>query len=296
LLKEGFNINTKPLGEFVFLDNVLSGSQNKECRQIFVYKDYYEELKKYISLGIEPTKCTISKNLTRNALTTTDVYLVPVAMDKLGICIIPDCEVPVYEDVRMVKPYSRTPEEEKQYEELMAWIEAEKEYSKKVKEVSEAVNSKECTVEKKPKENRQKGTYKTVNQWKEAGQKVKAEEIENPKSRTYVDTKSKYYALYIEEQTEEISEDDTKEIPITEWSTGLQLGTEENHECMENVFDGMGLVSKELGEKFKNYLDVPYKITGYQLRLPSVKGFFPCVDFHDYYKKYGIETITDIWG
>jgi hypothetical protein len=27
-----------------------------------------------------------------------------------------------------------------------------------------------------------------------------------------------------------------------------------------------------------------------------VKGFFPCVDFHGYYKKHGIEKITDMWG
>ena len=31
------------------------------------------ETEEHISLGIEPEKCTISKNLTRNALTITDV-------------------------------------------------------------------------------------------------------------------------------------------------------------------------------------------------------------------------------
>ncbi len=206
LLKEGFYTDTDPVGHFVFIDNVLSGSQNKECRQIFVLEKYLEKLKEHISLGIEPDKCTISKNLTRNALTTTDVYLVPADMKKFGICIIPDCEVPVYEDVMMVKPYTRTPEEEQRYQELMAWIEADKEYYKKIKAVSEAVNASDCNVEKIPKENRKKSTYKTVNQWKEAGRKVKAEELENPKARTYVDTKSKYYALYIEEQTDEIGE------------------------------------------------------------------------------------------
>lgn len=185
LLKDGFYMNTESVGHFVFLDNVLSGSQNKECRQIYVYQDYYEKLKEYISLSIEPEKCTVSKNLTRNALTTTDVYLIPVDIKELGICIIPDCEVPVYEDVNMVKAYTRTPEEEKLYEELMAWIEADKEYYKKIKEVSETVNFADCKVEKKPKENRQTGTYKTVNQWKEAGRKVKVEELENPKARTY---------------------------------------------------------------------------------------------------------------
>ncbi|AJA48519.1 hypothetical protein CPAST_c24490 [Clostridium pasteurianum DSM 525 = ATCC 6013] len=247
LLENGFYINTDPLGHFVFLDNVLSGSQNKECRQIFVYEDYYEKLKEYISLGAEPNKCTVSKNLTRNALTTTDVYLVPVHIKEVGICIIPDCEVPVYEDVNIIKSYTRTEEEEKKYEELMAWIEADKEYYKMIKEASEAVNSVDCKVEKKSKENRQKGTYKTVNQWKDTDRKVKAEELGNPKARIYVDTKSKYYPLYIEEQTDEIGKEEIKEIPITEWSTGLQLFTDENHKCIENVFDGMGIISKELG-------------------------------------------------
>lgn len=296
LLSEGFYINTEPLGHFVFLDNVLSGSQNKECRQIFVYEDYYEKLKEHISLGVEPKKCTVSKNLTRNALTTTDVYLIPTDMKKLGICIIPDCEVPVYEDVNIVKQYTRTPEEEKLYEDLMAWIDADKEYYKKIKSASEAVNSNECKIEKKTKENRQKGTYKTVNQWKTDGRKVKAEELENPKARIYVDTKAKYYPLYIEEQTDEIKEDETKEIPITEWSTGLQLYTDKSHKCIENVFDGMGIISKKLGDKFKEFIGTDYPITGYQLRIPAIKGFFPVVDFKAYFKKHNIEFITDMWG
>ncbi len=291
LLKEGFYTDTQPQRHFVFLDNVLSGSQNKECRQIFVLEKYFEKLKEHISLGIESEKCTISKNLTRNALTTTDVYLAPADMKNLGICIIPDCEVPVYEDVMIVKPYIRTPEEEQQYQELMAWIQEDKEYYKLVKAGNDSVNSEDCTLEKQTRSNRDKKKYKTVNQWEDVDRKVKAEELENPKARVYVDKKGKYYALYIEEQT-----DETKEIPITEWSTGLQLVTDKDHKCIENVFDGMGLVSKRLGKIFKDSLDAKYKITGYQLRLPCIKGFFPCVDFHGYYKKHGIETITDIWG
>jgi ribosomal protein S15P/S13E len=296
LLKEGFYLNTEPEVHMVFLDNVLSGSQNKECRQIFIQEKPYENLKEHISLGIEPSKCTISKNLTRNALTTTDVHLVPVDMKSLGICIIPDCEVPVYETVNMIKPYNRTAEEDKKYDELMAWIEEDKEYYKAVKAGSDVVNAKDCTIEKQTKKNRKKATYKTVRQWNEKGRKVKLEELENPKARFYVDDKEKYYALYIEEQTNEIVEEEIKEIPITEWSTELQLVTEENHKCMENVFDGMGLVSKRLGSKFEKHLEVKHKITGYQLRLPCVKGFFPCVDFHGYYKKHGVGAITDMWG
>ena len=77
---------------------------------------------------------------------------------------------------------------------------------------------------------------------------------------------------------------------------GLQVVTDKNHKCMENVFDGMGIVSKELGEKFEKFLKTDYPITGYQLRLPAIKGFFPVVDFKAYYKKHNIEYIYDIWG
>lgn len=70
---------------------------------MFILEKYLAKLNEHVSLGKEPEKCTVSKNLTRNALTTTDVYLVPVDMKKLGICIIPDCEVPVIEDVNIIK-------------------------------------------------------------------------------------------------------------------------------------------------------------------------------------------------
>ena len=111
LLNDGFYLKGREK-HMVFLDNVLSGSQNKECRQLFVDEEY-------VAIGVEPSQCTISKNFTRNALTTTDVYLVPVDMQKLGICIIPDCEVPVYETVNMIKPYKRTAEEEKLFTKLL---------------------------------------------------------------------------------------------------------------------------------------------------------------------------------
>ncbi|MBP1310808.1 hypothetical protein JOD82_003922 [Paenibacillus sp. 1182] len=74
---------------YVFLDNVLTGAQNKEGRQIFVLEKYAEALKALVFLGTEPTKSTVSKNLTRNALTTTDLYLFPVDMKQLTICILP---------------------------------------------------------------------------------------------------------------------------------------------------------------------------------------------------------------
>src|SRR5690606_10967503 len=124
------------------------------------------------------------------------------------------------------------------------------------------------------------------NQWIKEGRIVLETQIEKPSARGYNEKLSEYYPVWTIEQTDEYPD-----IPITEWSTGLQLVTEENHECMENVFDGMGLVSKRLGQLMEEQLQVDYRINGYQLRLPSIKGFFPCVDFHKYYKKHNITII-----
>lgn len=293
LLTDGFYLK-KSNRHMVFLDNVLSGSQNKECRQIFVDEAYYEALKEHVSIGVEPTKCTISKNLTRNALTTTDVYLVPVDMQKLGICIIPDCEVPVYETVNMIKPYTRTADEEKKFAELQSYIEEKQELDKKISSIRNKVNQEGCKVLSLANDAGNWSQFKTARKWQSEGRTIKEAEWETPFARIAIE--GKYHPVWKEAQTEELPEDALKEIPVTEWSTGLQLVTEENHACIENVFDGMGLVSKRLGEQFEKVLDVPYTVTGYQLRLPAIKGFFPCVDFHGYYKKHGIETITDIWG
>ena len=293
LLNDGFYLKGRDK-HMVFLDNVLSGSQNKECRQLFVDEDYYQKLKEYVAIGVEPSQCTISKNLTRNALTTTDVYLVPVDMQKLGICIIPDCEVPVYETVNMIKPYKRTAAEDQQFAKLQAYIEEKQELDKKMSATRSMVNKEDCKVLPLANSGGNWSQFKTVRKWQAEGRIVKDTEWEKPFGRIEID--GKYHPVWKESQTEELPEDTLKEIPVTEWSTGLQLVTEENHACIENVFDGMGLVSKRLGEQFEKVLDVPYTVTGYQLRLPSIKGFFPCVDFHSYYKKHGIETIMDMWG
>ena len=196
----------------------------------------------------------------------------------------------------MVKPYKRTANEEKLYKELMEKIDANNQYYDKVKEAKELVNDKECNVETESYKSRDKEKYRTVNQWKEEERKVIVEELIKPAARIYNDKKGNYNSLYAKEQTAEFTEDDLMDIPITEWSTGFQLAQDEKHTCMENVFDGMGLVSKEFGDLIEKVIDPGYHITGYQLRLPSIKGFFPVVDFKGYFKKHNIDSITDMWG
>lgn len=296
LLNEGFTANYysetgKLLGthKFVFLDNVLSGSQNKECRQFFVLEKYYEPLKRHVSLDTEPTKCTISKNLTRNALTTTDVYLFPVDMKKLTICIIPDKEVPVIEDVEMIKPYTRTPEEEAMYAELQVFMSAEKEYDKQRLNILEKVRKNKIELKVAP-ENRDK--YKTVGGWEREGRRVRLDALIEPTWKV-IKKDGTHVPVWTIEQTEPY---ERRDVPITEWSTGFQLAVVKDHTVTENVFDGMGLVSKELGQQMEQFLQTDFPVTGYQLRLPAMKGFFPCVDFREYFRKHKVKRIKDIFG
>ena len=44
--------------------------------------------------------------------------------------------------------------------------------------------------------------------------KGKGRRTRESKARIYVDTKAKYYALYIEEQTDELGEDEIKRFPL----------------------------------------------------------------------------------
>jgi hypothetical protein len=296
LLSEGYTANYYSgsgklisTDKFVFLDNVLSGSQNKECRQIFVLDKYYEVLKHHVSIGTEPTKCTVSKNLTRNALTTTDVYLFPVEIKDLTICIIPDKEVPVIEDVEMIQPYTRTPEEEAIYADLQQYLQSEKEFNKERQKILEKVKERKLEPKVAP-EDREK--YKTVGLWEKEGRRVGLNALIQPAWKV-IKKDGTHVPVWTIEQTEPY---ERRDVPITEWSTGLQLSEIKAHKVMENVFDGMGLVSKELGELLGRFLQTDFPITGYQLRLPAIKGFFPCVDFREYFRKHGVGKIKDIFG
>ncbi|WDM22897.1 hypothetical protein [Paenibacillus polymyxa] len=297
LLEKGFtaiysNTNGQEIARhtYVFLDNVLSGAQNKECRQLFVLEKYDEALKAHVSLGTEPTQCTVSKNLTRNALMTTDVYLCPVDMKQLTICILPDKEIPVTEDVEMILPYHRTPEEEGKYVKLQAYMEEEKHYEKQRQKISQKVKDHKIELPIAPNDREQ---YKTTGRWeRENNRRVCLEHLTKPAWK--VEKKDGVSVpVWTINQTEPYEK---KELPIAPWSTGLQLAEVKSHTVMENVFDGMGLVSKELGQQMERFLQVDYTITGYQLRLPTIKGFFPCVDFHGYFRKHNVKRIQDIFG
>ncbi len=61
-------------------------------------------------------------------------------------------------------------------------------------------------------------------------------------------------------------------------------------------FDGEGLISKAYAER----LDIAYCgahiHSSFQIRMPYVKGMLHQVDFKDFFRKYNVKTIQDVWG
>ena len=60
--------------------------------------------------------------------------------------------------------------------------------------------------------------------------------------------------------------------------------------------DGSGLNSPEIAEAWATQLGLSHIPCLYMIRLPYIKGLSISVDFRSFYKKRGIEFITDIWG
>lgn len=61
-------------------------------------------------------------------------------------------------------------------------------------------------------------------------------------------------------------------------------------------FDGEGLISKRYAAAVDKAYCGEHIHTSFQIRMPYVKGMLHQVDFHDFFKMSGTETITDIFG
>lgn len=72
--------------------------------------------------------------------------------------------------------------------------------------------------------------------------------------------------------------------------------TETMQDMKVTCFDGEGLISKAYAER----LDVAYCgqhiHSSFQIRMPYVKGMLHEVDFQDFFKRYGVNFIRDVWG
>ena len=71
---------------------------------------------------------------------------------------------------------------------------------------------------------------------------------------------------------------------------------EDRQDISVMCFDGEGLISKEYAKVVDKSYCGKHIHTSFQIRLPYVKGMLHQVDFKNFLKSAGTETITDIWG
>lgn len=292
MLKEGFYV-----GDIHYsLIKLLGGSHHKQVKQFYTTDVILEKLQPRIDMK-ELSHTTRAKRLTSNALLTTDIYAVPYNLKDLDICIIPDNELILeLSNMNGIVSY--------EYKDMME--EEQRKYNKKteldeeIKEMFKAYNKMvddENFDYSKFKLAEGFSTYKTPSRWlKEDNRLVMIEEVSAPQYYTK-NKKGKKFIAYTENQTIPIDEE---LLEIAEWSTGYKLIDVES--IAVNNFDGMALASWEFGQVLQGYLQSDLKkeekhlITGYQLRLPQIKGFFPMVNIRTYFKEKGIAVIYDIFG
>lgn len=63
-----------------------------------------------------------------------------------------------------------------------------------------------------------------------------------------------------------------------------------------NLWDGMGLISPQLAQRWADELDVGYLPSAYVVRNAFIKGLVCTFDFHAYAEETGAHTLTDIYG
>ena len=71
---------------------------------------------------------------------------------------------------------------------------------------------------------------------------------------------------------------------------------EKTMDIKANVFDGQGLISPKLAEKWSKTLELDYIPCSFIIRTCFTKGLVVEFDFHEYCKENNIKTIKDKWG
>lgn len=291
LLKEGFYAGDVHYS----LIKLLGGSHHKQVKQFYTTDAILEKLQPQINMK-ELSHTTRAKRLTSNALLTTDIYAVPYEVKDLDICIIPDNELELeLSNMNGIVSYEykdMTEAEQRKYNEK---IELDANIKNMFEEYKKLTKGNIDYSKLKLAEGF--STYKTPSRWlNEDDRLVMSEEISAP--QYYTKNKSgEKFITYTENQTIAINEE---LLEIAEWSTGYKLIDVES--IAVNNFDGMGLVSLEFSQVLQGHLqsdleaEDKHLITGYQLRLPQIKGFFPMVNIKTYFKQKGVSVIYDIFG
>jgi hypothetical protein len=275
---------------------LLGGSHHKQLKQFYTTDAILEKLQPRIDMKAL-THTTRAKRLTSNALLTTDVYAVPYDLSKLNICIIPDnelnIEMPNLNGIVKYDYKDMTKEEQDKCDRKNVLDEDIENMFKAYSDLAKDNKFDYTKVQLAEGFN----TYKTPSRWlKEDNRLVMLEEVTAPKYYTQNKEGSKFIT-YTENQTLPI---DIELLEIAEWSTGYKLV--EVNTISVNNFDGIALISTELGKGLQNYIqsdlenEEKHFITGYQLRLPQIKGFFPVVDIRTYFKNKSVSVIYDIFG
>ena len=88
--------------------------------------------------------------------------------------------------------------------------------------------------------------------------------------------------------------------PVITLREGREPGTFYRADTLEDLditcFDGVGLISKEYAEVVDKACSGSHTHTSFQIRMPYIKGMLHQVDFKDFLKRSGTQTIVDIWG
>lgn len=265
-----------------------SASMIRTQKTVFVRADLKDTLEEHIMLGTKVHKTVISKWLSNQGLLMSTSYL----MDGIpNIVVIDDLEKTIIDDVKMVVPYEPTDEDKKEYKEILAEKEAEKEryqeYRNKCKEIDELFTNE--YVEKNFRRISVSSIPKSRSQWTKEGKRVKVEELEKPAFYKKL-SNGNLYLVYREEQTEEI-----KTFPIIPATLGYETKIVKNNKNEIEPFDGMGLVDINYMKRIERFLGT--NTNAIQGRLPFIKGLFIKFDFKKYLKEeLNTYQIKDTWG
>ena len=101
------------------------------------------------------------------------------------------------------------------------------------------------------------------------------------------------YIRYVEKEDVEYIDKKTKEKKIYK---GKKVVKESYKDIEIEPFDGMGIHTKEIGEKWAKAINLKYIPISYQVRIPFMKGMSTQAPIKEIYKEWGITEITDMFG
>jgi hypothetical protein len=101
------------------------------------------------------------------------------------------------------------------------------------------------------------------------------------------------HVRYAEQRDVEYTDKVTKEKKVAKNQKFIKEG---NADIKISPFDGFGVHTKEISEKFSKYINSEHDSILFQIRLPFMKGVTVETDFKSFYKERGVERIKDVFG